>query len=101
MNRAIKDEDLTQSVALYLSKYGSTTVWTVSNYMEEHENYIRVSDPLHVEFTALPDDAILRGRVKSIDKEIEKTRAELTRRIEDLTDQKNRLLAITHQEEST
>jgi len=97
MNRAVKDEDLSQSLALYSTKYGSLTVWDISSWIEGHEDYVRVSEPLHVEFTALPDDVILRGRVKCIDKEIEKTRAELTRRIEDLTDQKNRLLAITHE----
>ena len=97
MNREIKDEDLAVSIALYRSKYGYFSASEVSDWIEENEDYIRVTEPIHVEFTALPDDAILRARVASIDNTIEKVRAEYTVRINDLTDQRNRLLAITHQ----
>ena len=99
MNRAIKDEDLTHRVALYRSKYNYITVSDMSTWIEENEDYVRVSEPIDVRFVALPDDVILKSRVNALDKEIAKTRAELNRRIEDLTDQKNRLLAITHQPE--
>jgi hypothetical protein len=96
MNRAIKDEDLTKTVALYSGKY-HTAIFEVEGWIEEHKEYVRVTEPVEVTFTPLPDEVVLEGRVKAIDNEITKTRAELTQRINDLTDQKNRLLAITHE----
>ena len=99
MNRAIEDKDLTHRVALYRSKYNYITVSEISTWIEENEDYVRLSEPINVEFTALPDEVVLGLRVKSIDKQIEKVRAEYTVLIEDLTDQKNRLLAITYQPE--
>ena len=53
-----------------------------------------------VVFTALPDEVVLKARVAAIDAEITRTRAQLTAKVNDLTDQRNRLLAITHQDDS-
>jgi len=97
MNRAIKDEDLTQSIALYVSKYNNISVSSVDCWIEADADYVRATEPLTVTFTALPDETVLAGRVASIDAQIETTRAELTRKIEDLKDQKQRLMAITHE----
>jgi len=93
MSRTLKNEELTQAVAIYLGKYG-ITIHTVETWIEKSNEYIRATEPLEVTFTPLPDEVI----VKSIDAEIKKTRAELTRKVNDLEDQKQRLLAITHQE---
>lgn len=92
----MKDK-ITKTVALYSSEVFDNDVSEVSEYLEDHERYVRTSEPLEVTFTPLPDKVILDGRVKSIDAEIEKTRAELTLRINDLTDQRQRLLCITHE----
>ena len=97
MNRAITEEDLTHTIAIYVNKYGGASTNDVCDWIEEDADYIRASEPLEITFTALPDEVVLEGRVKSIDAEIQKVRAEFTVRIDDLKDQKNRLLAITHE----
>jgi len=98
MNRAIKDEDLTQSVAIYATKYGGLTVNEADGWMEKSGDYVRLTEPVEITFVALPDETVLACRVRAIDGQIQKTRAELTRKIDDLKDQKQRLLAITHEE---
>lgn len=100
MNRAIEEDDLTQSIALYISKHGYTIANQVDDWIERSADYVRISEPVTVKFDPLADEEVLQGRVRSIDAQIEETRAELTRRIAELTDQKNRLLAITHQSEA-
>lgn len=99
MNRAIDEKDLTQEVALYTNQHGSISIWEwePDGFWERSLDYVCVSEPVTVTFKPLPDDDVLKGRVAGIDAEIEKTRAEMNRKINDLTDQKNRLLAITHE----
>lgn len=98
MNRTIKEKSLTRKVALYESKYGLLTVNDFEDWIEEESaDYVRVFEPIKVTFVSLADEEVLNNQIKSIDAKIEHTRAELTRRINELTDQKNRLLAITHQ----
>ena len=99
MNRAITDEDLTVTVALYLSKYGTHTVNKFDCWIDEDSDYVRVSEPMEITLTPLDDETVLKARVDSIDNQIETVRAELTRKVNDLTDQKQRLLAITHETE--
>ena len=100
MNRAIKEEDLTMTVCLYVTKYNSATISKSEGWMSEESDYVCVSEPLEVTFTPLDDEVVLKARVDCIDNQIEKTRAELTRKVTDLQDQKQRLLAITHEEGS-
>lgn len=97
MNRAIKEEDLTQVVAIYTTQYGTLFTSEVDGYKETDPDYVRVTEPMKVTFTPLDDEIVLKGRIDAIDNQIEETRAELTRKISDLTDQKQRLLAITHE----
>ncbi len=97
MSRTLKDEDLTKELALYKSAYGTTFVFRVSESMDESVDYAQVSEVIDVTFTPLSDEVIVTARVKSIDAEIDKTRAEMNLKINDLKDQKQRLLAITHE----
>ena len=98
MSRTIPEEKLTQSIALYFSKYGNVMVEKAGGWAEEHEDYVRATEPVEITFTPLPDEDILKGRVEALDREIEKVRAESTAKITDLKDQKQRLLAITYEE---
>ena len=100
MSRTIKEEDLIFDVALYMNKYGRITTNETSDWIENCEEYVRVSSPQTVTFVQLPDEDILVLRLHALDKEIEKVRAESTRKIDDLKDQKQRLLAITHEDHS-
>ncbi len=99
MNRAIKEEDLTMSVCLYISKYGNATVEKAEGWMQDDKDYVQLTEPTEITFTPLPDEDVLKSRVDSLDNQIEVTRAELTRKVNDLLDQKQRLLAITHESE--
>ncbi len=96
MNRAIEEKDLHRIVALYASKNGYLAVQHISGWMDNDDDYVRVSEPLEVTFTALSDDVVLASRVDAIDKEIEITRAQFTKTLDDLKDQRQKLLAITH-----
>ena len=99
MNRAIKGEDLKRTIALYVDRSGFVRPGEVKGWIEDHDDYARITEPLEVEFAPLPDEVVVDHRVKSIDKQIEKTRAELTKKIADLADQKQKLLAISHQQD--
>ncbi len=101
MNRAIENEaDLTREVALFSSKNGYLAVQHTGGWMSDDDDYVRVSEPLEVTFTPLPDEVVLASRVDAIDEEIKITRAKFTKTLDDLKDQKQRLLAITHEEVS-
>ena len=96
MNRALKEEELTLKVALYVSKHGSVSADDVQDWIEEHPDYIRCSEPLTITFKPLPDEIVLAARVAMLDAQITEVRAKLTMKVNDLEDQKQRLLAITH-----
>ncbi len=97
MNRAIENEaDLTREVALYCSKNGYLAVQHTGGWMDNDDDYVRISEPLEVTFTALSDEVVLASRVDAIDEEIKITRAKFTKTLDDLKDQKQRLLAITY-----
>ncbi len=95
----MKDK-ITRTVALYSSKYLENRVHQVSGWIIKDEDYIQTSEPREIEFTPLPDEVILKGRVASIDAEIEKTRAEMSLKINNRVDQKQRFLCITNGSES-
>ena len=96
MSRTLKDEDLTQTVAIYIGEY-STHIHAVDDWIEKNNKYVRATEPVEIKLTPLSDEIIVKGRVKSLDAEIDKTRAEANLKINDLKEQKSRLLAITHE----
>lgn len=98
MSRVLKEEDLTQRVAIYRMKYGTLMVTEHDDFRETDPEYVRMTEPVEVTFTPLPDETIVAGRVSALDAEIQKVRAETEVKINRLIDEKQRLLAITHQE---
>lgn len=87
----------TMTVAIYSSKYNSTSVNEVVEWIEEHKDYIRISEPQTVTFTPLDHEVVLKLRLDALDREIESVRATAQATVDDLEDQKQRLLAITHE----
>ena len=81
-------------IALYQSKY-SLDAHTVTDWIERADDYVRTTKIVDVRFVDLPVEVITASRVKSIDSEITTLRAEFQKTLEDLMDQKQRLLAIT------
>lgn len=82
-------------IALYQSKY-SLSPHVVTDWIEEAADYVRTTEAVEVEFVDLPAEVVTASRVKSIDNEITTLRADFTQALEDLIDQKQRLLAITY-----
>ena len=87
MNRAIKPEDLTQTVALYAPPHGTIIVSQMLDYVEDDPGWIRLTEPLEITFIALSDD--------DIPSQNEMERASIQGKIDKL---ERRLLAITHDE---
>ena len=96
MNRMISERDLKQTVALYADERGHISIIQSGGWADRCESYVQISEPSDIKFKPLEDEEVLRKRVDAIDRQITKVRAELTAKVADLTDQKNRLLAITH-----
>jgi len=84
-------------IAIYQSKY-SQILSEADDWTEAHNDYIRISEIVEVEIPMLSDSEQVEAKVKFIDDQIQDVRAELTARIEELTEQRQRLLAITYQE---
>ena len=61
MNRSIKETDLTKTVALYVSKYGSIMTHDVEGWMEDDGDYVRITKPIEVTFVSLDDEVVLKG----------------------------------------
>ena len=61
-------------------------------------DYILLAEPQSVKFEMLDHDTVLAARVGQLDNEIQKVRAEAEERVNDLKDQKQRLMAITYEE---
>ena len=96
MSYDIPEDKLTQELCLYQGKYG-TYIEAPVRYFKNDSDYVCVSEPIIVTFTPLDADKILQARVKALDVEIESVRARDQARIDDLKDQKQRLLAITQE----
>lgn len=96
MNRSVKEKDLTRIVAIYAMKHGTLLTSDFEEWKEKSVDYVRLTEPFEVKFVALSDEIVLSTRVDQIDKQIEQTRAQSTLKINDLMDQKQRLLAIAH-----
>ena len=85
-------------IALY-SSYGSnyTRPQEADEFYEENSSYVRTTEIVEVEFTELDHATVVLAQVARVDHEIEDTRADLTRKIQDLEDERSKLLAITHE----
>ena len=96
MNRALKEEELTREVALYGDRWGGNNVWFKTEYRDKDTDYIQLTEPVTVTFKPLPDRIVLAARVAMLDAQIKEVRAKLTVKVNGLEEQKQRLLAITH-----
>jgi len=83
-------------IALY-SSYGSsyTHPQEAEGYYEDDPNYVRTSEIVEVEFTELEHATVVLAQVARVDHQIEDVRADLTRRVQDLEEERSKLLAIT------
>jgi hypothetical protein len=76
---------------------GSFTLNEVDEWIEKSSGYIRMTEPLDVEFTRLPAEETLDAEVGALEREREKIVAEKTAAIARIDDRISKLRAITHQ----
>jgi hypothetical protein len=81
-------------VALYETSYGSEVVNDVA--ISTFGDWIQISEPLEIELTPLPKETVLNEKVKAIDALIEKEKTEAMEKINQLTQKRQELLALTN-----
>ena len=84
-------------IAMY-EFFGSQTIYEVTQWRENDEDYIRLSKPVEVEFTKLPERVTVPLKVEAIQRTINAAREEFNERIAKLEFEKAKLLAIAHEE---
>ena len=70
---------------------------TYFDWIDEDEDYMRVSEVTTVDFDMLPDEVVVPKQVEAFDKAIAAKRAELNGVIAILEERKAKLLALTHE----
>jgi hypothetical protein len=82
---------ITKRVAVYKDViYGFDAVFHSELHMPNE--YTRITEFVDVEFTQLPDDVILAGKINALDEAIKKEQSVVF----NLQEQKRKLLALTH-----
>ena len=61
------------------------------------EGWVRISEPVEVQFSCIDNDSIVRNAVASLEEQERQLRAELAKKLVTLHDRKNQLLALTYQ----
>lgn len=88
-------------LALYRSmKYGSAI--TLQFFGEKDTHYhggdmVRISEPVEVRFSALQNEEVIRNAIAACDTAEREARLDLEKRLAEIREQKNQLLALTHQ----
>jgi hypothetical protein len=87
-------------IAIYREvKHRFENVHECAPWMEEPgSRYVRLSEPVEVEFTPRQDTDVLKEAVESLKTEIQRVRAEAQKEVENLEEEIQKLLAITHGE---
>ena len=86
-------------IAMYILFGGAPQVKGVSEWFENDEDYIRVTDIIEVDFIDLPPEVTIPPQLAAIDKGIAVVRAEMGAKIAGLEEQRSKLQAITHTQE--
>ncbi len=88
-------------IALFLSHGDSDEkLYDIERYpwMLDAEDYIQVSDIVDVDFEMISDEKTLNRRIAVLDKKIEAVMSTAHMAIQELQQEKQELLSITHQE---
>lgn len=65
------------------------------------EGYVRISQPIKVDFVAINNDDVIRNAIESLNEQERKAVAELNKTLAQIRERKNQLLALTHQSAAT
>lgn len=61
------------------------------------ENYVRISEPVKVDFASAGTEAMVRNAVEALTAQERKVVDELNKKLADIRERKQQLLALTHQ----
>lgn len=89
-----------ESIALYSLFGHGEHLKVVSEYVEEDEDYVRLTEPLEVQFVYLPDEVVVPEKINSLKIKIEDIRTRMTADIAAIEEQISKLQAITFQPEN-
>jgi len=78
-------------------QHGYTTFDDADSWIEEHEGYVRITEPVEVEFTPCDRVTVTEQQVAALDSMIEAIRAAAGVKVNEIKDRKAKLLALTHE----
>lgn len=85
-------------VAQYKSvEFGFVSIDEVEPYMEEHQGYVRVSEPVEVDFTPLPAGDVVPKQVKALEAAKQEAQEKYLKVIAGLDNKIANLMAIEEQ----
>ena len=96
----IKEKDTTQEFALYTTKYGSFLIISKGSCLENDPDYVRVSEYVTHTFSLRKKADIILNAVANVDQSIAVELFNMEKRLQDLRNYKQTLLAITYEEKS-
>lgn len=90
-----------KTLALYKTEYcdyiALTAVLDINGAIVERKaEYARLTEYIEVEFTELPQDIFVNNQVVAIDKIIEEIKSDAMKKVGDLQQKRQELLALTH-----
>jgi hypothetical protein len=99
MIKDIFDQPINENQTLCLVSHitgGLTTVVTKRMLEICSKDYIRISDFIEVHFPLLPEEVIIQKKLKILDDKIEEIKQNSYVKLEELKEQKQKLLALTY-----
>ncbi len=82
-------------IALYKNVvYDNESVYTANGFFEDHDDYVRISEIVEVDFKMLPYGVAAEKEIALIDKQINEEMADHSVKISQLESRKSELLAI-------
>jgi hypothetical protein len=61
------------------------------------DSYVRISEPVKINFTGIDNETMVRNAVEALNAEERKLIDEMNKKLADLREQKNQLMALTYQ----
>jgi hypothetical protein len=73
-------------------------IFEMKDWMENSDNYVRITDYLEVEFKPLPASVLVGKQLAAIDQEEARIRNEFQSKLDELNNMRGELRALTHKE---
>lgn len=83
-------------IAIY-KLFSSEHIAEVTEWRETDKDYVRLSEPVDVEFTRLPPEVTVPAELAQLDAAETELRNKFNQRLAELLDRRAKLLALTHE----